>query len=539
MKPQNLLETLRSPHASFFTSQETSKWVQRAQSGIHDYEKQIQQLRTKQAILKRDMACYSSLSSPIRKLPSEILRRIFGFASGQNSFGYPLGWRSPAFTLSSVCSRWREIALGSSEIWSNIGVSFEDRAMYPLKLALGRSRNHPLTLHVDGGSYTYGYNDEDDAKLEAYFRVLTDHCTRWRELDFSEALYTLGAMTGGHETPLLESVTCGGPNLYGLFTRELSRTPNLTDVSYYFPDVRYVDLERLYAAFPWQTMRHLTMEYDKQDTLDGILELLQKGTDLQSLVYNGTTSSLDADGRYVAYQTTKSGRTKEEECIVSRISSLTIDMQGPEGFYQIVQDLLNSLVLPFLTCLDMQCLCFTYGDHFQTSWPRQALSECLEHSGCNLTTLRLSGIPLSDSDVGSLLQHSPSIHTFALREFLAEEESPKEKPHRTVTKSLLKRLCGRMVSDDVFSVQHPLLTKLTFLRLEVKSSFDADKEFVDLIKSRWTKPDGDDSSCTIKRLRTVEFHVERKLSAIIYEPLKWIDSDGMMISVFGDSERVV
>ncbi|KAL0576444.1 hypothetical protein V5O48_005549 [Marasmius crinis-equi] len=79
-----------------------------------------------------------------------------------------------------------------------------------------------------------------------------------------------------------------------------------------------------------------------------------------------------------------------------------------------------------------------------------------------------------------------------------------------------------------------------FLRLEALPGFDADQEFVDMARSRCVMPDGDGSTREMEKLRTVEFHVkDQKLCSDIYKALKWIDSDGMMISVFGDGEQVM
>ncbi|KAF9258822.1 hypothetical protein L218DRAFT_1004574 [Marasmius fiardii PR-910] len=143
------------------------------------------------------------------------------------------------------------------------------------------------------------------------------------------------------------------------------------------------------------------------------------------------------------------------------------------------------------------------------------------------------------------------VNTFILHELWATDHSidvlyrlgPPMNTFQTVTKHLLKRLGGAPFTHSAFSLQHPLLPKLKWLTLRVQSHFDADEDFVEWVKSRWFRSIGDSPSLhgrEIEVLRTVELHVvERSLENELYEPLKEVDEDGMMISVFGDGKRVV
>ncbi|KAK1231510.1 hypothetical protein PQX77_005375 [Marasmius sp. AFHP31] len=109
-----------------------------------------------------------------------------------------------------------------------------------------------------------------------------------------------------------------------------------------------------------------------------------------------------------------------------------------------------------------------------------------------------------------------------------------------VTKAFLKRLQSTTFPANPFSSQHPLVPKLRYLKLGVQSHFDGDEVFVNAIQSRWERPDGGWCSNEMDRLRTVVLYVVgRDLVAQIYGPLKRIDREGMMISVFGNEKRVV
>ncbi|KAK1225766.1 hypothetical protein PQX77_011285 [Marasmius sp. AFHP31] len=555
MAPQNLFETLRSPHAAFFPSEETSKWVQDAQNDIQKCEREIEQhqthirlLRAKQATHRRDIARYSSLSSPIRKLPSEILRRVFGFASIHNYFGhgsswYP--WYSGAFSISGVCIRWREIAMASPEIWSNISLSLEDRALEPVKVCLSRSGQCPLKLAVDEGSFAFTYEDEEEpgrTLVSELSRALVEHSSRWSEVDLATASHSVTSYISDHPpqaTPLLKSVVCSNAD----FSWFLKADVQEVDISI-LSSTRPEPLEERASVLPWHSMRRLRMEYDGQATLAGIFQALQLGVNLQALEYFGYMKVQGAD----FYSEAVYGQVKEEDLVVSNITSLNLDMMGEEGFYAFLNDFFGTVTMPSLTSLALCCDCYALtriGKGSWGSWPRKALQDSFERSAFTLTTLKLGGLPLSDSEVLFTLQIAPSVSHFTLSEARSTvngylDPSRKDQPYQTITKHLLKRLRGNTSSEDAFATQHPVLTKLTFLRLETHSPFDADEEFVDLVQSRWFKQWECDASRAIEKLRTVELHVHGgKLLPDIYAPLVWVESDGMMVSVHDKERRVI
>ncbi|KAF5371411.1 hypothetical protein D9757_010002 [Collybiopsis confluens] len=103
-----------------------------------DCEAEINRLETRALLLatqKERLREYANrvqaLISPIRKLPDELLRKIFDLSCGMNHFvvddiapknAFSFG-SAPSMAISSVCSRWRKNALAMPMIWSRI--SFE------------------------------------------------------------------------------------------------------------------------------------------------------------------------------------------------------------------------------------------------------------------------------------------------------------------------------------------------------------------------------------------------------------------------------
>ncbi|KAE9389786.1 hypothetical protein BT96DRAFT_1002887 [Gymnopus androsaceus JB14] len=113
-----------------------------------------------------------SLVAPVRKLPNEVLMSIFNLVSQENllredresSFSsdlWPDGEHGltivPALVLSGVCSRWRQISLSYSALWSRmtlvllqVYITDDTKAslLTMVKLYINRSRTSLLRLRI-------------------------------------------------------------------------------------------------------------------------------------------------------------------------------------------------------------------------------------------------------------------------------------------------------------------------------------------------------------------------------------------------------
>ncbi|KAK1231506.1 hypothetical protein PQX77_005371 [Marasmius sp. AFHP31] len=527
MTSEELLIMLRNCDIPRISSQDTLQYIQDAEHDVDLFEKCIHRLRARQAALKRDISRYRSLSSPIRKLPPEVLRRIFGFASDQSYFG--IICNSASFRLSSVCSRWRDVALHSPELWADICVSLDyEKAFKPAQLSLARSHTHPLALKLEGGQEI---PPESDELLSLLYR----HCDRWREVDLTEMCmeYIEDTMAPFGDTPLLKSAACH----WGLADRIvggiISDAPRLCSIKLRSSD----------------TVHHLDMDNDCSPALETFLEALRRGSKLESIFLHGLAGLILNNGRQDVYMSL----SEPVKPVVSNISSLSARLSNAQSFSNTLYDMFRSTTLPSLQTLEL-CLVPAYeflrkkDYHFPQGLHPPTFHAFLERSNCNITTLALEGMNLSDRDVINLLQHTRSLHTFTLCELWAttefqgrpEQRAPVKSGYQIVTKSFLKHLGATTLTADAFSTQQPLVPKLKYLKLGVQSHFDADEVFVDMVKSRWESTCGDMCSSDMKQLRTVVLHVVHgELEKGVYEPLKRIDREGMMISVFGNGERVI
>ncbi|KAJ8074429.1 hypothetical protein PM082_015330 [Marasmius tenuissimus] len=400
MSPEELLKTLRSGNYTRISPQEASQFIHDAQYDIKLYETQIQQLRARQAAFRRDIARYRSLHAPIRKLPPEVLRRIFGFASGCSTFReWNRGWTSAAFSISSVCARWRDIALQSPELWADMCIPLREMAIEPVRLALSRSRKHPLSIRLEGG-------DVEDPASYDLLQLLKSTSSRWQTLDLIGMISTPELMETFGDTPLLESVVCEGTMAVSVLERYLTHVPRLREVKYSFWD--FGTLEDM-TFLPANTLRHLEMEHDGTSTLFAFFESVRLCTALRSLAYFGPAL---AEGD--PYKSSDDPL----ECVVSKLASFSIELWNYEGFYALLSDLCRGLTLPSLTNLR---ICFTgtseqedwrmrdsTGPFFRGQWPRSILGSLFKRSGCNLTSLSLGGIPLHEKEVVEMLNHAPT-----------------------------------------------------------------------------------------------------------------------------------
>ncbi|KAF9072205.1 hypothetical protein BDP27DRAFT_435015 [Rhodocollybia butyracea] len=155
----------------------------------------------KQRLVAQRAKLHSLLSpmSPIRRLSNEVLLHIFEYVCEENLLqSYP--WFSdrrplielispvitylPTMAISSVCSRWRVLALSSPSLWANIKVEMYTPAGEKATALVGfvdtvarfleRSGNWPLSLSL----YMEGIPSYETGQPPLTF--LTQHARRWK-----------------------------------------------------------------------------------------------------------------------------------------------------------------------------------------------------------------------------------------------------------------------------------------------------------------------------------------------------------------------
>ena len=145
----------------------------------------MNQLRTRRSELELQINYQTSLLSPIRRLPNELLSEILLYAAGGRvNVCSP---RSDVWKFERVCKKWRDISL-SLEIWSSIDVSLQSMVPWnpgtPIamvthlaELCLRRSRDRSLSVKFEEIGSPVNFKD--------IFDIFSPYSNRWEELFLS------------------------------------------------------------------------------------------------------------------------------------------------------------------------------------------------------------------------------------------------------------------------------------------------------------------------------------------------------------------
>ncbi|KAF5365967.1 hypothetical protein D9758_006615 [Tetrapyrgos nigripes] len=209
----NVSTPINSMLRSFSFSPSSALQIQRdVENDMRRFDWEISQLRSRllyleeqQDLLTKHDEELKSLSAPIRRLPVELLTRIFlavcdghpiTFAARVESIGHL------PFTLASVCgSGWRQIVIDIPRLWSNLEIPYEtdpsihSRLEKPLRLCLVRSKSHALSV---------GLWDGEKSPL---VRQLVEESARWQHATIADLLEVeFPSLASGKSFPLLETL---------------------------------------------------------------------------------------------------------------------------------------------------------------------------------------------------------------------------------------------------------------------------------------------------------------------------------------------
>ncbi|KAJ6457483.1 hypothetical protein C8R47DRAFT_170477 [Mycena vitilis] len=182
-----------------------------------------------------------SYKYPVVTLPSEIVSEILvRVLPAYPDFPHLAGPLSPT-PLTQICRRWRDIAIGTPELWSAISSRGNDpdgRELRMFKLWLQRSRHCPLSIAL--GTIDLRASNE-------LIEAIIPHRARWRYLEIR--------LEGKH-LPMLDGAM---PFLRHLdLTTDLS--PLLGPITVHgVPLLRIATLNRFDIILPWTQLTSLTL----------------------------------------------------------------------------------------------------------------------------------------------------------------------------------------------------------------------------------------------------------------------------------------
>nr|GAT46976.1 predicted protein [Mycena chlorophos] len=334
------------------------------------------------------------LDAPVYRLPTELLADILEITTREryqqdHSPLYQLA-NGRLLELSTVCSRWHTVALGTPVLWTTIFVEirgqsapnlkskddFDERLQLEalLRAVLARSNTLPLQIHLDlRESYSWAL---------AIYPLLVAESKRW-----TDAHLTLNTSTTiligplKNRLPILRRLTLekASFHIHGLF----DNAPSLTHV--------FVELASPLDSFPKlpvSQLRRLVVVLDRDyrhdprnmDTLELASDLLEK-------------CSEDCSVAILGLQVTEGGLT---DPVVSRIKTLELSMNG------LLPSALESWDMPCLDTLSIE------GPTQPLVWSTSSFSAFAARSR-SLTRLELKGIFISAHELASSLEHVPAL----------------------------------------------------------------------------------------------------------------------------------
>lgn len=160
-------------------------------------------IQAKKDICLRQIHTYAAALSPCRRLPPELVSEIFLYVKERTWFSH--GSPRPCLSLSQICSAWREVAINTAGLWTNIQIGYQQKR-FPKKLLLlqmffERTGEFPLSLGISTGVENLGSHED------LMMNILTPYFTRMQYLTMA-APYSCFAKIASlppDSFPLLES----------------------------------------------------------------------------------------------------------------------------------------------------------------------------------------------------------------------------------------------------------------------------------------------------------------------------------------------
>ncbi|KAJ6492039.1 hypothetical protein C8R45DRAFT_990271 [Mycena sanguinolenta] len=128
--------------------------------------------------------------SDIDRLPNELLSTIFMFAIEQHCHDEPTPFTTSPTTISHICHRWRQVALETGSLWTNIVLTFptSNEQLTRTLTWLSRSKAYSLDILLDFRDPEWDWEDEDThgfrwADMEVVLRLLLPTAARWRTVE--------------------------------------------------------------------------------------------------------------------------------------------------------------------------------------------------------------------------------------------------------------------------------------------------------------------------------------------------------------------
>ncbi|KAJ7500624.1 hypothetical protein B0H11DRAFT_2275829 [Mycena galericulata] len=269
-------------------------------------------------LIKQSMEVHGSLRlrasgrSGIDRLPNELLSAIFIFAIEQHCYDESDPSTTTPTTISHICHRWRQVALSTGSLWTNVVLTFptSNEQLSRTLTWLGRSKTYPLDLLLDFRDPSWDWDEDTHgfrwADMESVLRLLLPSASRWRTVElltdtwapiFSFLLHTRAV---GSSLARLEKLHLARCNAYFAAKGELFAPAALSQHLPLFggdeavvPHLREVILTGVHIDWAAQALTSLTkleLKYQAADVMPSVAQfshILAACPDLEELAIVG------------------------------------------------------------------------------------------------------------------------------------------------------------------------------------------------------------------------------------------------------------
>lgn len=128
--------------------------ISKIQGEIVSFDAEITNLRSKRRMKMATLTELKAIISPVKELPNEIIAKIFVHYMTRKTKSIR-GAEIPQlpWCLGQICSRWRGVALSTSELWTDVAIQIPPAELTESSIErsadlLSRARNLPLNLTI-------------------------------------------------------------------------------------------------------------------------------------------------------------------------------------------------------------------------------------------------------------------------------------------------------------------------------------------------------------------------------------------------------
>ena len=355
---------------------DTDKYYQ----GITRIKELLARLQLRRAEMEEHCAAHRTFAAPERQCPDEILSEIFIHCnSAQDRDDFPR-WRMP-WLVGMVCRRWREVAMRTAALWSDItvvcpgsreGAQREAEKFQELLQRTGISM--PISLQIWGN-----HHDPFSDLIKVILPAILPSSNRWHHLHLTltqdETSY-LSSMKGALVS--LESLAlCPRVDLVYPICDIFEIAPRLSRV--------HMECSVENFKFPWTQLTYFSVKC--RLSLNNCLTILNDCPHLVSGVFDGAVRDVDLRSRF-----------RRRVIHHTRLRHLTLaTFCGPSAFF-------DCLSTPALRTIHL------HNRNNCTDISHQAVVNFLLRSSCTIASLKWNTVTdTSSGGIGLILRAMPEL----------------------------------------------------------------------------------------------------------------------------------